>query len=343
MNLDRSIAPERYDREDCAQGSMQAFSVGSFGQPPAVHELPLPAADGEFLIRVRYAGVNPLDSLLVDRLTPASSYPFVMGIDFAGVIERVPLGVHNLHTGDRVFGMARTHGSYAEYTALAPGVETEPLARIPDGVSADQAAALPIPGITALRSIELLDVGVGRRLVVMGAAGAVGGYAVQVAHSRGAHVIATVRGGAHVIATVRGDADEARRLGADEVYDTNTIDVLEAVRAAHPDGVDAVFDLVSGKNAIRHDAEVLKSGGALVSTQYAADESWFAERRITATNISSSTNPLSTRQGLAQLAEMLAHGTITARIRARVDLDGAPRVLGKLRHGGLGGKAVIRL
>lgn len=333
MNLDRSIAPERYDREDRVQGSMQAFSVGSFGQPPAVHELPLPAADGEFLIRVRYAGVNPLDSLLVDRLTPASSYPFVMGIDFAGVIERVPLGGHNLHTGDRVFGMARTHGSYAEYTAFAPGVDTEPLARIPDGVSDDQAAALPIPGITALRSIELLDVGVGRRLLVMGAAGAVGGYAVQIAHSRGAHVIATVRG----------DADEARRLGAEEVYDTNTVDVLEAVRAAHPDGVDAVFDLVSGKNAIRHDAEVLKSGGALVSTQYAADESWFADRQITATNISSATNPLSTRQGLEQLAEMLARGTITARIRARVDLDGAPQVLGQLRHGGLGGKAVIRL
>jgi NADPH:quinone reductase-like Zn-dependent oxidoreductase len=82
-----------------------------------------------------------------------------MGIDFAGVTERVPPGVHNLHTGDGFFGMARTHGSYAEYTALAPGVETEPLARIPHGVSNDQAAALPIPGITALRAIELLDDG----------------------------------------------------------------------------------------------------------------------------------------------------------------------------------------
>ena len=333
MNPDRSIPPDGYEHEGRAQGSMHAFSVGSFGQPPAINELPLPAADGEFLIRVAYAGVNPLDSLLVDRLTAASSYPFVMGIDFAGVIERVPPGGHDLKTGDRVFGMARMHGSYAEYTALAPGVETEPLARIPDGVSDDQAAALPIPGITALRSIELLDVGAGRRLVVMGAAGAVGGYAVQIAHSRGAHVIATVRG----------DADEARRLGADEVYDTNTVDVLEAIRAAHPDGVDAVFDLVSRKDAIRHDAEVLKSGGALVSTQYAADESWFAERRITATNISSITNPLSSPQGLEQLAEMLAEGTITARIRSRVDLDGAPQMLEQLRHGGLGGKAVIRL
>jgi NADPH:quinone reductase-like Zn-dependent oxidoreductase len=332
MNLDRSIAPKRYE-PDRARGLMHAFSVASFGQPPTIHKLPIPAEDGEFLIRVTYAGLNPLDSILVDRLTAASSYPFVMGVDFAGVIVRVPPGVHNFRTGDRVFGIARTHGSYAEYTALARGVGTEPLARIPDGVSDDQAAALPIAGITALRSIELLNVGAGRRLVVMGAAGAVGGYAVQIAHARGAHVIATVRS----------DADEARRLGAEEVYDTNTLDVLEAIRAAHPDGVDAVFDLVSGKDAIRHDAEVLKSKGALVSTQYAADETWFAERRITATNISSSTNPLSSPQGLEQLAEMLAHGTITARIRSTVDLDGVPQILEQLRHGGLRGKAVIRL
>ena len=333
MNLDRSLAPDRYEHEDRAQGSMHAFSVGSLGQAPAIHELPLPAADGEFLIRVRYAGVNPLDSLLVDRLTAASSYPFVMGIDFAGVIERAPLGAHALRIGDRVFGMARTHGSYAEYTALAPGIETEPLARIPNGVSDDQAAALPIPGITALRSIELLDVGAGRRLVVMGAAGAVGGYAVQIARSRGAHVIATVRG----------DVAEARRLGADEVYDTTTVDVLGAIRAAHPDGVDAVFDLVNREDAIRHDAEVLKPGGALVSTQYAADERWFAERRITATNISSITNPLSSPHGLEQLAQMLADGTITARIHSTVDLDDAPQILEQLRHGSLHGKAVIRL
>jgi NADPH2:quinone reductase len=96
--------------------------------------------------------------------------------------------------------MARTHGSYAEYTAVEPGVKAEALARIPDGVTDEQAAALPIPAITALGSLELLGIAAGNRLVVMGATGGVGGYAVQMARSRGAHVIATVRG----------DADEAR-------------------------------------------------------------------------------------------------------------------------------------
>jgi NADPH:quinone reductase-like Zn-dependent oxidoreductase len=312
---------------------MRAFAVLSFGQAPAIHDLPSPEAAGAFLISVNYAGVNPIDYKLVERLTAASAYPFVMGVDFAGVVERVPTGEHNLHAGDRVFGMARTYGAYAEHTAVAPGMKTEPLARIPDGVTDDQAAALPIAAITALGSLELLGVTAGQRVVVMGATGGVGGYAAQMARSRGAHVIATVRG----------DADEARRLGADEVYDSRSVDLAQALRASHPDGVDAVLDLINGSDAIRGDAEILKAGGSLVSTINAADQAWFAERKITAHNVSPTTNPLLSPQGLNQVASMLADGVITARIRSTVDLDGAGQMLEKLRNGGLRGKAVIRL
>src|SRR6476646_6447682 len=197
---------------------MRAFAVQSFGEAPAIHDLPIPDADSAFLIRVRYAGVNPIDYKLLERLTATSIYPFVMGTDCAGVVERVPTGERELRTGDRIFGMARTHGAYAEYTAVAPGAKTEPLARIPDGVTDEQAAALPIPAITALGSLELLGVTAGQHLVVMGATGGVGGYAVQMARSRGAHVIATVRG----------DADEARR-GAEEVYDSKAVDVIDVL------------------------------------------------------------------------------------------------------------------
>ncbi len=140
--------------------------------------------------------------------------------------------------------MARTYGAYADHTAVAPGVKTEPLARIPDSITDEQAAALPIPAITALGSLELLDVTTKQRVVVMGAAGGVGGYAVQMARSFGAHVIATVRG----------DVDEARRLGAEEVFDNKSADAVDAIYAAYPDGVDAVLDLVNGPDAIRRDA-----------------------------------------------------------------------------------------
>jgi NADPH:quinone reductase len=312
---------------------MRAFAVRSFGEAPAIHDLPIPAADGAFLIRVQYAGVNPLDNNNLARLTADSAYPYVLGIDFAGVVERVPAGGDDLHAGDRVFGMARTHGAYAEYTAVTPRAKSEPLARIPDGVSDEQAAALPTAAVTALRAVELLGVAAGQRLVVMGATGGVGGYAVQMALSRGAHVIATVRG----------DADEARRLGAQEVYDTHAADVASALRTAHPDGVDAVLDLVSGPDAIRGDAEFIKPGGRLVSTVFAADEGWFADRQITAHNSASSANPLLSPQGLTEVARMLAAGTITARIRATAELTGAGQILDKLRYGGLHGKAVLRV
>jgi NADPH2:quinone reductase len=282
---------------------------------------------------VKYAGVNPLDYKLVERLTATSTYPFILGVDFAGVVERVPQGERDLRVGDRIFGMARAHGSYAEYTAVAPGIKTEPLARIPETVTDEQAAALPIPGVTALGALDLLGVSAGQHLVVMGATGGVGGYAVEMARSRGAHVIATVRG----------DADEARRLGAEAVYDTEAVDAINALRASHPDGVDAVLDLVNGSDAIGRDAEILKSGGSLVSTIYAADEGWFADRKITAHNIASNANPLSSPQGLTELARMLADGKITARIRSVVELDGAEQMLQTLRKGGLRGKAVIRL
>jgi NADPH:quinone reductase-like Zn-dependent oxidoreductase len=168
---------------------------------------------------------------------------------------------------------------------------------------------------------------------VMGATGAVGGYAVQIARSRGAHVIATVRG----------DADEARRLGAEEVCDAKAVEVVDALRASHPYGVGAVLDLVNDSKTIRRDAEILRPGGSLVSTIYAADEGWFSERQVTANNIAGNANPLASPEGLNQVARMLANGTITARIRSTVELDGAAQMLEELRKGGLRDKAVIRL
>jgi NADPH2:quinone reductase len=97
---------------------MRAFTVQRFGEAPAIHDVPIPSADGAFLVRVRYAGVNPVDYKLLDGLTATSTYPFVMGIDFAGVLERVPAEERDLHAGDRVFGMARTHGAYASTPRL---------------------------------------------------------------------------------------------------------------------------------------------------------------------------------------------------------------------------------
>ncbi len=242
--------------------------------------------------------------------------------------------------GNAVFTLATASSAWRVRTARTPSTPRSHRASrqnlwpsIPEGVTDEQAAGLPIPAITALGSLELLGVTAGQRLVVMGANGAVGGYAVEMVRSRGAHVIATVRG----------DAEEAGRLGAEEVYDSAAVDVVDTLRASHPDGVDAVLDLINAPDAIRRDAEILKPGGSLVSTIYVADQRWFAEHQIKAYNIASLTNPFSSSQGLSEVARMLAEGTITARIRSEVELEGAGEILEKVRKGGLRGKAVIRL
>ena len=312
---------------------MRAYAVRSFGEAPAILDAPIPSGEGAFLIRVTCAGVNPIDYKLLARLTADSTYPFVMGIDFAGVVEKVPAGETNFRAGDRIFGMARTHGAYAEYTAVLPGVKTEPLARIPNGVRDDEAAALPIPAITALGSLRLLQLKANQRVVVMGATGGVGGYAVQMARSLGARVIATVRD----------EIDEAKALGAEEVFSTKSGDIFDAIYAAHPEGVDAIVDLVDGPDAIRRTADIIKPGGGIVSAIYAADEMWFAGYQINAHNIASSSNPLSTTEGLNEVAQMLVDGTITARVRKTAPLEDAGKILDMLRTGGLRGKAIIRL
>jgi NADPH:quinone reductase len=78
---------------------MRAFAVRSFGEAPAIHDLPISAEDGAFLIRVRYAGVNPIDYKLLEKLTATSTYPFIIGVDFAGVVERVPTGESDFRAG----------------------------------------------------------------------------------------------------------------------------------------------------------------------------------------------------------------------------------------------------
>jgi NADPH:quinone reductase-like Zn-dependent oxidoreductase len=113
---------------------VRAFAVEQLGDAPAILELAKPTSPDGYVVRVTHAGVNPLDYKLVDSLTSQSSYPFVLGIDFAGVLEELPSAEHELAAGDRVFGIARTNGSYAEYTAVPANGKAEALARIPDGL-----------------------------------------------------------------------------------------------------------------------------------------------------------------------------------------------------------------
>jgi NADPH2:quinone reductase len=113
---------------------MRALAILRLGDRPSVQEISAPPADDATLIRVTYAGVNPVDYKRIDQLNAASAFPFVVGLDFAGIIERVSADRPDLNVGDRVFGIARAHGSYAQYTAVSSHLQGDALVRIPPGV-----------------------------------------------------------------------------------------------------------------------------------------------------------------------------------------------------------------
>lgn len=290
---------------------MKAIAVEQLGGSPRLIEIPAPSADGTYSVRVSTSSVNPVDHKLLGKLKSDSHFPFVMGIDFAGTLVGNVPSSGSLKVGDRVFGMARTSGSYAQYTAVAPNVGNEPISRIPASLTDEQAACLPVAGVAALGALRWFDIRHEQTLVIFGATGSVGGYATQIACSKGARVIAVVHGA----------MEEAKRLGAHDVFVTNEGDVFERIRASFPQGVDAVLDLVNDKIQIANNAELLKPGSRIASTIYSADEDWFKQRAISAWNISSDHNPASTQEGLDELARLMVAGVLTARIGTRVTLE----------------------
>ena len=310
---------------------MRAYAVPRFKETPTILTLPDPTPPDGVVVRVTHAGVNPVDYKRLDALGADAPYPVVVGQDFAGVVVAVPADEHDLKPGDRLFGIARSHGAYAEMTAIPPHVHAEPIARIPDGLGDAEAAGLPTPALTALAALEVLGVRDGTRLLVLGAAGAVGGYALQMARARGAHVAGTVRG----------DTEDARELGAQEVYDATNADPRPAIRDAHPNGFDAILDLVSSKDQILADADLLRPGGHVVSTIGAANPDGFDARGMHATNLVMAETPQSSRAGLETVAKMVVDRTLTVRISEDLELADAAVVLHDVRTGGISGKAIL--
>ncbi|MEJ5868568.1 NADP-dependent oxidoreductase [Pseudokineococcus sp. 5B2Z-1] len=217
------------------------MSYDTYGDLDVLHasELPEPKlAPGAVLVEVRSASVNPVDWKLMagglDGLMDVV-FPVVPGWDAAGVVVRTGPDVPELAVGDEVLTYARKDlvhgGTYAEQVAV-PAVS---VARKPAAMSWDEAASLPLAGLTALRMVELLDVGSDDVVLVHGASGGVGHLAVQVAHARGARVIGTASERNH---------DFLRDLGAEPVVYGDGLP--ERVRALAPGGATVVLDAVGG-------------------------------------------------------------------------------------------------
>ncbi|GAA4591938.1 NADP-dependent oxidoreductase [Planotetraspora phitsanulokensis] len=217
---------------------MKAVGAFAFGGPEVLRVVDVPephAGPGEVRIRVHAAAVNPADTLMRAGLVPLPGVrpPYIPGQDAAGVVDAIGEGaVTGLRIGDRVMAMAiptgPRGGAYAEHVVLPASWVT----RAPAGTSHAEAATLPMNGLTARMTLDLLNLSPGRTLAVTGAAGAFGGYTVQLAKAAGLRVVADAS---------PSDEDLVRSLGADIVVARGD-DVGARIRRAVPEGVDGLAD-----------------------------------------------------------------------------------------------------
>lgn len=239
---------------------MQAMALTRYGGPEVLEatDLPEPKVGPDFvLVRTRAVGVNPVDHKIregaLDGFLP-SHFPLVPGFDVAGVVERVGPAVTGFAPGDEVIGYNRQDhlqgGTYAELTS----VPERAVAARPTSVGWAEAGALPLVGLTAYQAIvERLELRKGETLLVHAASGGVGTMAVQIAALLGAQVVGTAG---------EGNQDRVRDLGATAVPYGDGL--VERVRALHPDGVDAVLDLVGGQ-ALDDSPALLRDPGRICS------------------------------------------------------------------------------
>ena len=233
---------------------MKAITYSSYGGPEVLtlSELEDPkVGPGEILVDVRAAGVNPVDwKVLSGGLDPLMTtiFPVIPGWDVAGVVTAVGLDVPEFSVGDAVMAYARKDWVQAGSFAEKMTVPVRAAARKPDSLSFAQAAALPLAGLTAYQSLHRLGLTAGQTVLVHGANGGVGSFAVQIAAAAGARVIGTASPRSH---------ERVRGLGAEPVAYGDGLE--ERVRALAPDGVDLVVDYVGG--VLEQTLAVLAPGG----------------------------------------------------------------------------------
>jgi NADPH:quinone reductase-like Zn-dependent oxidoreductase len=314
---------------------MRALHVPAAGAQPQLGEVPTPtAAEGTVLIRVKAAGLNPIDNGIASGMMAGMlphEYPLVLGRDAAGIVEAVGDGVDGINVGDEVLGHVLLAppiqaGTIAEYAVL-------PAASVvhkPAGLDFTTAAALPLAGAAAAQTIDAVSPQSGQTVLVNGASGGIGSYAVQLLAARGVTVIAT---GKAV------DADRLRDLGAAEVIDYTAGPVADQVRAAYPDGVDALVNLAPGYDPSAVPVAAVRRGGSLASTTALPDEQTLADADVSGSQIMVA----AVREVVAPLAEQAAAGTLKVTVADVLPLDQAAQGLNTLASGGAGGKLVINI
>jgi NADPH:quinone reductase-like Zn-dependent oxidoreductase len=324
---------------------IQAITYCDYGSPEVLHleniEKPAPA-DDQVLIRVRAASVNPLDWHFVEgrpyfmRLMAGLRRPAVtrLGVDYAGTVEAAGRNVTRFKPGDDVFG-TRT-GAFGQYLVT----NGERPAAKPASVSFEQAAAIPVAGVTALQALR--DKGhlkAGEKVLINGASGGVGTFMVQIAKSFGAHVTGVCSGR---------NGELVRSLGAEQVIDYTKEDF-----AAGSERYDLIVDNV-GTRPLADFRRVLTPSGRYVMVGGGGpnDGKWIGpmgkvlDAKLQAPFVSQEMGMMmaeTTSEDLALLADLVAKGTLTPVIDRRYPLAETPAALAYLEQGHARGKVIITL
>ncbi|MFZ7089234.1 NADP-dependent oxidoreductase [Curtobacterium sp. RRHDQ10] len=286
---------------------------------------PVPTA-GQVRLRVAASAYNPADnSIRAGSLPIPITLPHIPGYDVSGTVDAVGDGVSGLEIGDAVIGFLpmERDGGAAEYV-VAPA---ESLVSAPTSIPLTDAAALPSVALTAWQA--LFDEGRvrdGQRVLVVGAGGPVGGYAVQLAARAGAHVVAT--------ASPR-SADAVRAAGAAQVIDHTTTDLLDAV----DEPVDVLLNLAPiDPERFAALVALVRDGGVVVSTTAFMATPGDDARGVRAATVF----VRSDRERLAELVSLVDEGALTVEVDRRIPLADLPALHAEAATGGVTGKVVVR-
>jgi NADPH:quinone reductase len=312
---------------------LRAITVSEYGATPAIVEMPTPEpGHGQVLLKLRAAGMNPMDRTLASgdwRPMPAT-FPMVLGADCAGAVEKLGEGASKFSVGDDLFGQLLiaplgSAGTYAEYVAVT---EDAPLAGVPAGLDDVVAASLPTAGGAGLALVDSVEPLTDKTVLIVGAGGGVGSFATQFAVNAGGNVIANVR---------VADADRMRAYGATETIDDTGVALPDAVRQAHPDGIDVLLDLVEDAAGFAALAALVRPGGTAVTTQYVADEEALRAKGVTGINFALA----SSSELFERVADAVVDGSIVTPPITRISLEEVPAALSSGQR--VSGKTVITL
>jgi len=279
---------------------------------------------GEVRLGVRAAAVNPTDIGLRERGAEGLPPPWVPGMDAAGVVESVGAGVEHLAVGDEVMAAVaprRPEGGAQAELVVVPAASTVP---VPDGLSAEPAATLPMNGLTALHGLDLLALAEGQTLLVTGGAGLLASYVIPMAKQRGLRVLADAS---------PKDETLVRGFGADVVLPRG--DALAAIHTESPDGVDAVFDTALLR---REMFPAIREGGALAVVRTWDGED--VEQGIRVEKVQVWT-VLERTDWLWEVRDLAQRGVLVPRVAATYPPEAAADAQRRMEAGGLRGRAVI--